>query len=209
GAKQAEWRVDPERAGVSSAVGDIGSHAENLVEYITGLQIDSLCADITTFVVGRSLEDDANTLIHYTGGARGVLYCSQVSVGEENALNIRAYGTKAAIEWQQENPNYLYVRYPDQPEQIYKRGNEYLSEPARHNTRIPPGHPEGFIEAFGNIYLNFANTLSALLDGEQPQKNDLDFPTVQDGARGVHFIHKVIESGKGNDWVEVNYDPPE
>lgn len=206
--KQANWRTDPKKAGVSSAVGDIGSHAENLVEYITGLQIESLCADINTFVEGRNLEDDANVLVHYQGGARGILYCSQVSVGEENSLSIRAYGTKAAIEWKQEDPNYLHVLYPDGPEEVYKRGNPYLSDVAQHNNRIPPGHPEGFIEAFANIYINFANTLSAKLAGEEPTEFDIDFPTVEDGARGVDFIHKVIESGKKQEWIEVNYNPP-
>ncbi|MFH5886117.1 Gfo/Idh/MocA family protein [Halalkalibaculum sp. DA3122] len=206
--KQANWRTDPKKAGVSSAVGDIGSHAENLVEYITGLQIESLIADINTFVEGRELEDDANVLVHYKGGARGILYCSQVSVGEENSLRIRAYGTDAAIEWKQEDPNYLHLLHPGGPEETYKRGNEYLSDVARHNTRIPPGHPEGFIEAFANIYLNFANTLEARLSGEEPGEFDLDFPTVQDGARGVDFIHKVIESGKKGEWVDVDYTPP-
>lgn len=206
--KQANWRTDPKKAGVSSAVGDIGSHAENLVEYITGLQIESLCADINTFVEGRNLEDDANVLVHYQGGARGILYCSQVSVGEENSLSIRAYGTNAAIEWKQEDPNYLHVMYPNGPEEVYKRGNPYLSNIAQHNNRIPPGHPEGFIEAFANIYVNFANTLSAKLAGDNPTEFDLDFPTVEDGARGVDFIHKVIESGKKEEWIEVNYNPP-
>ncbi|MDX1638454.1 MAG: Gfo/Idh/MocA family oxidoreductase [Balneolaceae bacterium] len=206
--KQANWRTDPKKAGVSSAVGDIGSHAENLVEYITGLQIESLIADINTFVEGRKLEDDANVLVHYKGGARGILYCSQVSVGEENSLRIRAYGTDAAIEWKQEDPNYLHVLYPDGPEETYKRGNPYLSDAAAQNTRIPPGHPEGFIEAFANIYVNFASTLEARLSGEEPSEHDLDFPTVQDGARGVDFIHKVIESGKKGEWVDVNYTPP-
>ena len=189
-------------------MGDIGSHAENLVEYITGLQIESLIADINTFVEGRKLEDDANVLVHYKGGARGILYCSQVSVGEENSLRIRAYGTDAAIEWKQEDPNYLHVLYPDGPEETYKRGNPYLSDAAAQNTRIPPGHPEGFIEAFANIYVNFASTLEARLSGEEPSEHDLDFPTVQDGARGVDFIHKVIESGKKGEWVDVNYTPP-
>lgn len=207
--KQAAWRTNPEKAGVSSAVGDIGSHAENLAEYITGLQIESLCADINTFVEGRALEDDANVLVHYQGGARGILYCSQVSVGEENSLNIRIYGTKAGLQWDQENPNYLHVLYQDGPEQVYKRGNEYLTDIAKYNTRIPAGHPEGFIEAFANIYVNFANTLTAKLAGEEPSEFDLDFPTVQDGARGVDFIHKVIESGKKSEWLEVNYTPPE
>ncbi len=208
GAKQAEWRTDPDRAGVSSAVGDIGSHAENLVEYVTGLRMESLYADITSFVEGRQLEDDANLLVHYEGGVRGILYASQISVGEENALKIRVYGTDASLEWNQENPNYLYLRYPDRPEEIYKRGNPYLSERANFNNRIPPGHPEGFIEAFANIYKNVGLTILADEKGEEPGKLASDFPTVRDGAIGVHFIHKTIESGQKREWVDMKYDPP-
>jgi predicted dehydrogenase len=203
GLKQAEWRTDPARAGVSSAIGDIGSHAENLVHYITGLEIESLMADITTFVPGRKLEDDANVLIHYKGGARGILYASQISVGEENNLRIRVYGTEAALEWQQEHPNYLYVRYPDKPEEVFKRGNPYLADIAQHNTRLPSGHPEAFIEAFANIYRNAAATIRARLSGDDPDPFVTDFPTAEDGARGVRFIHRVIESGRSQDWVEL------
>jgi predicted dehydrogenase len=209
GAKQAEWRTDPDRAGVSSAVGDIGSHAENLVEYITGLRMEKLFADITSFVAGRELEDDANMLVHYEKGVRGVLYASQISVGEENALTIRVYGTDAALEWKQENPNYLNVKYPDAPEEIYKRGNPYLSDAANFNNRIPPGHPEGFIEAFANVYRNVGLTIQAKKKGEQPDALARDFPTVQDGAIGVHFIHKAIESGTDGGWVDMHYSPPE
>lgn len=202
GNKQAEWRTDPQKAGVSAAIADIGTHAENLVEYITGLQIEKLFADTTAFVEGRVLEDDANMLIHYRGGVRGILYASQVSVGEENPLNIRVYGTEASLEWDQEAPNYLRVKYPDKPEEIYKRGNPYLSDAAGFNTRIPPGHPEGFLEAFANIYKNVALTLRAKKNGKEPDKLATDFPTVQDGLVGVKFIHKAIESGKKSRWVE-------
>nr|WP_243663405.1 Gfo/Idh/MocA family oxidoreductase [Rhodothermus marinus] len=167
GQKQAAWRTDPKLAG-AGALGDIGSHAEHLARYITGLELDRLCADITTFVPGRKVEDDANLLVHYQNGARGILYASQVSVGEENNLRIRVYGTKASLEWHQEEPNYLYVRYPDRPEEVYKRGNEYLAPAARRASRLPSGHPEAFIEAFANIYLNFARTLKARLAGESP-----------------------------------------
>ena len=208
GAKQAVWRTDPDKAGVSSAVGDIGSHAENLARYITGLEIEKLCADITTFVPGRRLEDDANLLVHYEGGARGVLYCSQVSVGEENNLRIRVYGTEASLDWKQEHPNWLHVRYADGPEEVYKRGNDYLGEAAQNASRIPFGHPEAFIEAFANVYVNAARTIAARIAGEEPGEHDLDFPTVQDGAVGVHFIHKAIESGKKGAWVEASYTPP-
>ncbi|NGP76605.1 Gfo/Idh/MocA family oxidoreductase [Balneolaceae bacterium YR4-1] len=207
GAKQAEWRTDPDKAGISSAVGDIGTHAENLVEYITGLKMQKLYADITSFVEGRKLEDDANLLVHYEQGVKAILYCSQISVGEENDLKIRIYGTDASLEWGQENPNYLYVRYPDRPEEIYKRGNPYLSEIANFNNRIPPGHPEGFIEAFANIYMNVGRTILAKEKGVELNRFSTDFPTVYDGAVGVHFIHKTIESGKKNEWVDMNYSP--
>ncbi|ARA92264.1 MAG: gfo/Idh/MocA family oxidoreductase [Bacteroidetes bacterium] len=211
GAKQAVWRTDPKQAGVSSAVGDIGTHAENLARYITGLRIERLCADITTFVPGRQLEDDANMLVHYEGGAKGILYCSQISVGEENNLTIRVYGSEASLKWRQEAPNYLHVRYVDQPEQIYKHGNDYLdavSPIAQHNSRLPFGHHEAFIEAFANVYRNAGRTIAARLAGEEPSAFDLDFPTVQDGAIGVHFIHTAIESGRKGTWVDARYTPP-
>ena len=208
GAKQAVWRTDPKQAGVSSAIGDIGSHAENLARYITGLEIERICADLTTFVPGRLLEDDANMLVHFKGGARGVLYCSQISVGEENNLRIRVYGTEASMEWRQEHPNYLNLSYNDGPQEVLKRGNGYLSEVAQHNTRLPSGHPEAFLEAFANIYLNAARTIAAKLAGEKPGAFDTDFPTVQDGAVGVHFIHTAVKSGKAGGWVDASYTPP-
>lgn len=208
GSKQAAWRTDPKQAGVSSAIGDIGSHAENLVRYVTGLELEAVCADIKTFVPGRQLEDDANLLVHFKGGARGVLYCSQISVGEENNLRIRVYGTEASLDWQQEDPNYLYVRQVNGPTQVYRRGNDYLEPIARHNSRLPFGHPEAFIEAFANVYRNAGRTIAARLAGEQPQPFDLDFPTVQDGAIGVHFIHTAIESGRRGTWVDASYTPP-
>lgn len=209
GAKQAVWRTDPKQAGVSSCIGDIGSHCENLVSYIAELEIEELIADMTTFVSGRLLEDDGNLLIHYKGGARGILYASQISIGEENNLRIRVYGTKASLEWHQENPNYLYVKYPDGPEKTHKRGNDYLSEIAQHNTRIPFGHPEAFIEAFANIYVNAGRTMAAKIAGEEPGEFDADFPTVQDGARGVHFIHAAVRSGNERAWIDASYSPPE
>ena len=208
GAKQAVWRTDPNQTGVSSCIGDIGSHAENLAHYITGLGIEEICADLTTFVPGRKLEDDGNVLVGFEHGARGILYASQVSVGEENNLRIRVYGTDASLDWHQENPNYLHVRFPDGPEQVYKRGNGYVAEIAQHNSRLPFGHPEGFIEAFANIYVNAARTMAAKIAGEQPGEFDTDFPTVQDGARGVHFIHKAVESGAKRAWIDACYTPP-
>lgn len=210
GAKQAVWRTDPKQAGVSSCIGDIGSHAENLAHYITGLEMEEICADLTTFVPGRKLDDDGNILVRYTNGARGILYASQISVGEENNLTIRVYGTEASLEWHQEEPNSLLVKYQNAPRQIYTRGNDYLSDAAKHNTRIPSGHPEAFIEAFANIYRNAARTIAAKISGGEPSAFDLDFPTVQDGARGVHFIHKAVESAKSDaKWVDARYQPPQ
>jgi len=202
------WRLDPKVAGVSSAVGDIGLHAWHLARYISGLEIEAVCADLTTFGKGYELEDDANLLVHYQGGARGIVYSSQMSVGEENGLRVRIFGTKAGLDWKQENPNYLDLLYSNEPSRVYKRGNDYLDPIVKHNSRLPFGHPEGFIEAFANIYLNVARTIAAKLSNEKPGEFDTDFPTVLDGARGVHFIHKAIESGKKGGWVDANYQPP-
>ena len=202
------WRLDPKVAGVSSAVGDIGLHAWHLARYISGLEIEAVCADLTTFGKGYELEDDANLLVHYQGGARGIIYSSQMSVGEENGLRVRIFGTKAGLDWKQENPNYLDLLYANEPSRVYKRGNDYLDPIVKHNSRLPFGHPEGFIEAFANIYLNVARTIAAKLANEKPGEFDTDFPTVLDGARGVHFIHKAIESGKKGGWVDANYQPP-
>jgi predicted dehydrogenase len=209
GAKQAVWRTDPNQAGVAGCFGDIGSHAENLAHYITGLEIEEICADLTTFVAGRQLDDDANTLVHYEGGARGIMYASQISVGEENNLRIRVYGTEASLDWRQEEPNYLCFRRSGEPEQIYKRGNNYLTPLAVHNSRLPFGHPEAFIEAFANIYRNAGRTIAAKISGATPGEFDTDFPTVQDGARGVHFIHAVVQSSQRCGWMKARYTPPQ
>ncbi len=209
GAKQAVWRTDPQQAGVAGCFGDIGAHAENLAHYITGLEIEEICADLTTFVPGRKLDDDANTLVHYEGGARGIMYASQISAGEENGFRIRVFGTEASLEWLQENPNYLYVRFASGPEQIYKRGNGYLAPIAAHNSRLPSGHPEAFFEAFANLYRNAGRTIAAKISGTMPGEFDTDFPTVQDGARGVHFIHAVVRSSQQRGWIKASYAPPE
>jgi predicted dehydrogenase len=203
GHKGASWRTNPEQAGASSCIGDIGTHAENLGRYITGLEIEELCADFTTFVEGRRLEDDGNLLLHYQGGARGVLYASQISAGEENNLNIRVYGTKASLEWHQEHPNELTVKYPDAPRRIFRRGNGYLSDTAKRFTRLPFGHPEAFIEAFANIYLEAARAIEAEVNG-QPQPKDLDFPTADDGVKGMAFIAAAVQSAKGGGiWTKM------
>ncbi len=201
--KQASWRTDPEKSGIARAMGDIGTHAENLAEYITGLQISELCADLSTFVPGRALDDDGNILLHFDNGAKGVLHASQISVGEENALNIRVYGTKAGIEWHQMEPNSLVVKHLDKPMQVLRTGVGDLYPEAQAHTRIPAGHPEGYLEAFANIYRNFAYCVQARLEGREPDKVYQDFPGVQDGVRGMQFIYKAVESGKSQEkWLK-------
>jgi len=202
GQKQAAWRTDPKKSGASGCMGDIGTHAENLAEYITGLQIKELCADLTTFVQGRKLEDDGNVLLRFNNGARGVLYASQISVGEENSLHIRVYGEKGGIEWDQMQPNSLIAKWIDRPKEIIRTGVGQLSNAAKFNTRLPAGHPEGFIEAFANIYRNFALTVRSRIQGIKPKAEYLDFPTVMDGVRGMAFIKTVVESSaRGAKWI--------
>jgi predicted dehydrogenase len=208
GAKQAVWRTDPAQAGISSCMGDLGTHVENMSSYITGLEITGVMADLTIFGKDRVLDDDGNVLVHFENGARGIFFASQISVGDENNLRFRVYGTEASMEWHQENPNYLYLRYEDQPEKVYKHGNDYLEEVTRHNSRLPFGHPEAFIEALANIYLNAARTMKAKKNGSEPSEFDLDFPTVQDGARGINFVEKVVESSREKKWVDASYKPP-
>ena len=202
GSKQAGWRTDPSKSGIAGAMGDIGTHAENLAEYISGLQITELCADISTFVEGRLLDDDGNVLLHFDNGAKGVLHASQICAGEENNLNIRIYGTKAGLQWFQMEPNSLIVKWLDKPMEILRTGGGTLYPEAAAHTRIPGGHPEGYLEAFANIYRNFALCVRARLDGKQVDPVYQDFPTVSDGVRGMRFIEKVIASGKSEaKWV--------
>jgi predicted dehydrogenase len=207
GSKQAEWRTDPARAG-AGAIGDIGSHAANLAGYVTGLQMERLLADVSTFVEGRRVDDDANMLVHYEGGVKGILHCSQISAGEENRLGIRVYGTEASLEWAQEEPNVLYLRSNDGPMRVFKPGHEYLAPGAKHATRLPAGHPEAFFEAFANVYAYAMRTIAARIAGERPDPGDLDFPTVRDGAVGVHFILTALRSGDAGGWVDARYAPP-
>lgn len=206
--RQADWRTDPVRAG-AGAIGDIGTHAEHLARYVTGLEMERLFADVSTFVPGRRLDDDANMLVHYRGGAKGILFCSQISAGEENRLALRVYGTEASLEWHQQQPNELVVRHAGGPAEIYKPGNPYLVPEARRWTRLPPGHPEGLVEAFANIYSAVARVIIARRAGERPDPMDLDFATVQDGAIGVHFVHAAVESGRRGEWVDASYTPPQ
>ncbi|MCY7329600.1 MAG: Gfo/Idh/MocA family oxidoreductase, partial [Saprospiraceae bacterium] len=204
GHKQAAWRTDPARSGIAGAMGDIGTHAENLAEYITGLKITELCADISIFVPGRQLDDDGNVLLHFDTGAKGILHASQICAGEENNLNIRVYGEKGGLEWRQMEPNTLLAKWLDRPTQIYRTGIGPQYPEALAHFRIPGGHPEGYLEAFANIYRNFALTLRARLEGRLPDPLYADFPTVHDGVRGMHFVEKVIESGKSaQKWVAM------
>jgi predicted dehydrogenase len=209
GAKQAEWRTDPARSGIAGAVGDIGSHAENLVSTITGLEVSEICADLSTFVRGRRLDDDGNLLIRYEGGAKGVMVASQISAGEENDLRVRIYGSDGGLEWRQEEPNYLYHRPTEEPERVLKRGNDYLCEEAKKASRLPPGHPEGFIEAFANIYTSVAATIRARQEQVEPEELPRDFPSVYDGARGVHFIERTVESSQSDKkWLDARWRAP-
>jgi predicted dehydrogenase len=206
--KQASWRADPERAGVSSALGDIGSHAHHLARYVTGLGMEALFADLGTLVVGRVLEDDATVLIRYAGGARGVLIASQISAGERNGLRLRVYGSAGGLDWRQERPDRLRLARPDGTEWILYDGAEVLSDRAAAHARLPGGHPEGFIEAFANLYRNVAATLEARAGRAEPGPFDDDFPTVRDGARGVFFIGRAVESAKAGTWLAATYEPP-
>lgn len=196
--KQASWRTDPERSGAAGCIGDIGTHAENLAEYISGLQIKELAADLTAFVEGRRLDDDGNILLRFEGGAKGILHASQIAAGEENALNIRIYGEKGGLEWHQMEPNTLLVKHLDAPTQIYRTGNDYVCEAAAAHSRTPFGHPEGYLEAFANIYRNFAADIAADLSGEAPSTYARDYPTIDDGVRGMAFIEAVVTSSQNN-----------
>jgi len=208
GHKQASWRADPDRAGVSSALGDIGSHAEHLARYVTGLEMDELFADLGTLVPGRVLEDDATVLIRYAGGSRGLLTASQVATGERNHLRLRVYGSEAGLDWSQERPDRLRLALADGSEQIFHDGGSSLSARATAHQRLPAGHPEGFIEAFANLYRNVGLTLDARAGRAAAGEFDGDFPTVRDGARGVFFIHAAVHSSAAGTWVPAAYEPP-
>ncbi|HUL63964.1 MAG TPA: Gfo/Idh/MocA family oxidoreductase [Burkholderiaceae bacterium] len=204
GHKQAEWRTDPARSGVAGAMGDIGSHAENLVSTVTGLEIESLCADLTTFIPGRRLDDDGSVLLRFKGGARGVLLASQIEIGCENDLRLRVFGADGSLEWHQEDPNYLTHLPLDGPKKVITRGSPWLSEAARRAARIPPGHPEGFFEAFANVYRGVAADIHARIAGATPDPLAVDYPRVEDGARGVRFIERTVESARSErKWVAM------
>ena len=199
------WRMDPNVAGVSNCIGDIGSHAENLARYITGLELEEIAADLNTFIPGRKLDDDGSMLVRYQDGARGVLYASQISTGDENNLNIRVYGTEASIEWHQEHPNELIVKFAEQPRQVWRRGNSYNGPEAAKHTRLPFGHPEAFIEAFANVYLSAAEAISDAVAGTYPRPEGYDFPTIDDGVEGMAFIEAAVHSSNANAaWTKVH-----
>ena len=193
--KQAAWRTDPARSGVAGAMGDIGTHAFNLLEYVSGLSVTKLCADINVVVPGRRLDDDGAVLLKLSNGASGVLVATQVAAGEENNVRIRAYGDKGGLEWMQADANTLLVKWLDRPTEIYRAGTGYVGSFARHNSRTPAGHPEGYLEAFANIYRNFALTLQAEAAGLPAPAEALDFPGLEAGIRGMAFIENVIASG--------------
>ncbi len=202
GHKQASWRTDPALAGIAGAMGDIGTHAENLCAYITGLQVASVCADLHTHISGRRLDDDGNVLLRFENDARGILTVSQVAAGEENNLRIKIYGEYGGLEWTQMEPNTLIVRWNDKPTQIYRTGGPGLCAQAEAHTRLPSGHPEGYLEAFANIYRNVAHCIQARLNHETVDEIYLDFPSADDGVRGMAFIEAVVQSYKEKSWIE-------
>jgi predicted dehydrogenase len=203
GVMQADWRLDPKRSGRSNCIGDIGTHALNLAEYVSGLKVTQLCADVSTMVEGRRLDDDGNILVRFDNGARGIIYASQISAGEENGLMFRLYGEKGGLVWIQTEPNTLIVKWLDKPMEIIRPGNPWCSDIAQYNSRFPGGHPEGLIEAFGNVYRNVATCIQHRLEGKEPPAEALDFPTVYDGLRGMLFIDSVIDSSESESkWLD-------
>jgi predicted dehydrogenase len=203
GNAQAAWRTDPKRSGKAGGMGDIGTHAAHLAEYITGAKITELCANLNIVVEGRALDDDGSVLLRFDNGASGVLVATQVAAGEENNLLIKIYGEKGGLEWHQHEPNTLLVKWLDKPAEIYRAGQAYLSPIAKHNCRTPGGHPEGYLEAFGNIYKNFALTLLAKINNTKIESDLIDFPSIEDGLRGMAFIDNVVRSNESNEkWTK-------
>ena len=206
GLKQAEWRTDPKRSGDGGCIGDIGTHAFNLIRFITGLEVDELSADIHTFVKGRLLDDNAQIMLRFKGGAKGAIWSSQVAVGNENNLKIRVFGENGGLEWRQEDPNYLYYTKFGHPTQKITRGSGSASEEANNVTRIPPGHPEGYLEGFANIYSDVYKRLFAQTNQQNYDQSNDCYPTIYDGVEGMRFIETVLESNNNNSkWVEFNF----
>lgn len=204
GQKQAAWRVDPAQSGIGGTMGDIGTHSVNLVEYVTGDSITALCADKSTFLPDRTLDEDVNALLRFKGGGKGVLTVSQVATGEENGLILRVYASEGAVKWAHENPNYLELYRYGEPRQTLGRGQGYLSESAAACTRIPPGHPEGYLEGFATIYVGVVEAIQRHIDDNPMKTEEYNFPTVYDGLRGMEFIYKTVEScNNGSTWVNL------
>lgn len=204
GNPQASWRTDPKRSGKAGCMGDIGTHAHHLAEYITGLKVTHICAELNVFVPNRLLDDDGAALMRFENGAKGVLMATQIAAGEENAIRIRVYGDKGGLDWQQHEPNTLTLKWTDAPMQVLRVGTSMKTEVAAFNTRVPGGHPEGYLEAFANIYRNFSLTVRAKANGEEPTAEMLDFPGVEDGIRGMQFIDTVVDAGYNDEkkWVK-------
>ncbi|GAA4339557.1 Gfo/Idh/MocA family oxidoreductase [Mucilaginibacter gynuensis] len=196
--KQASWRTDPGKSGIAGAIGDIGTHAFNLSEYVTGLQVTKVNADINIVVEGRKLDDDGAVILKYNNGASGVLTATQIAAGDENNVKIRVYGEKGGLEWQQDDANTLLIKWLDKPTEIWRTGGAYTSKFVTTNMRAPAGHPEGYLEAFANLYKNFALTIKAGIEGKTPEPEMLDFPGIEDGVRGMAFVENVIASGKSD-----------
>lgn len=207
GGNNAGWRTDPKRSGKAGCVGDIGTHAWHLSEYVTGLKVQEVCADLNIIAPGRQIDDDGCAFLRYENGVIGTLISSQICLGDENAITLRVYGDKGGLEWHQMEPNTLYAKWIDRPTEKVRVGNAYMSDAAKWNTRTPGGHPEGYVEAFANIYRNFSLTVRAKMNGEEPKPEYLDFPTVYDGVRGMQFIETMVTAGYNDDrkwqkWIE-------
>ena len=202
--KQAEWRTDPARSGAGGSTGDIGTHAFNLACFTTGLEVESLAADIQAFVPGRKVDDNAHVLLRFAGGARGMLWCSQVAPGNENSLKLRIYGESGGLEWSQEDPNYLWYTPLGEPKRLITRNGAGAGDAAARMSRTPGGHPEGYLEGFANIYSEAAEAILAARDGKQPGK-EVIYPTVQDGLAGVKFVDACVRSSAKNaGWVKLD-----
>ncbi|MBS1578451.1 MAG: Gfo/Idh/MocA family oxidoreductase [Bacteroidetes bacterium] len=201
--KQATWRTDPKRSGIAGCMGDIGTHAFNLAEYVSGLQVTEICANLNTYVQGRLLDDDGDVLLKFNNGASGVLSATQIAAGEENNIKIKIYGEKGGLEWQQSDNNTLQLKWLDKPKEILRAGTGYVSSYAAHNARVPAGHPEGYLEAFANLYKNFVLTVRAKENNEIIKNEWLDFPGIEEGIRGMAFIENVVASSKANEkWMK-------
>ncbi len=199
GQAQAAWRTDPKKSGKAGSMGDIGTHAFNLAEYVTGLQVNKICASLNTVVEGRLLDDDGGAFLKFDNGATGILMATQIAAGEENNVKLRVYGEKGGLEWNHTDANTLLVKWLDKPTEIYRTGGTYNSSFAAHNTRVPAGHPEGFLEAFANLYRNFALTISAKMNNEEPKEEWLDFPSVEEGIRGMAFVENAVASSESEE----------